>query len=169
MEKGRILYRTRLEDTLFVLSHDLELFTMTVRDLATRQGQRDRTTNSRVESTSTTRRIEQRSPGGRSYDPSHADEEPPMPTAGRRGGRINDHGTKVKRMLYDGRSPSRRSRPWRDNSKKDAKLFFYNKRGDAHDDHDIRQHRRDDRDRRLAYDQDRLHDYDGCHDYNWEN
>ena len=142
---------------------------MTVRDLATRRGQRNRITSSRLESTSTTRRIEQRSPGGRSYDPSHADEESPRSTAGRRGGRINDHGTNIERMLYDGRSPSRHSRPWRDNSKKDAEPFFYNKQGDAHDDHDRRQHRRDDRDRRLAYDQDKHHDYDICHDYHWEN
>ena len=93
---------------------------------------------------------------------------PSRPTVKRRGGRINDHGTKVERMLYDGRNPSQRSRLWRDSFKKDAEPF-YNKRGDAHDDHERRQHRRDDSDRRLVYDQDRHHDYDSCHDYHWGN
>jgi len=92
-------------------------------------GQVDLTSRwSKEQSTSTTRRVGQRSPGGRSYVPFHEeyyDEEPRRPTTGRRGGRINGHGIEGERWLYNGRRPSRGSGPWADNSKEYVEPLDY--------------------------------------------
>ena len=74
-----------------------------------------------------------------------------------------------KRWLYEGQIPSRGYRPWAGNSEGDEESHFYNRQGYAHDDHDRRQHRRDDRDNHLAYEHDRRRGYDRHYDYHLEN